>query len=267
MIVNLHTHTARCGHAVGTDREYVETAITRGLTTLGFADHMPFVFPDGYESSFRIPMKLAEDYMMSLRTLREEYKDQITIHIGFEIEYYPLYFKEMKQIALNLGADFLLLSQHYIKNEHPNGSRYMGRGDHDEKELILYADTVLEAMDMGIFTYFAHPELIRFTGKDRALYKKQMRRICRGAKEHELPLEINLLGLREGRHYPIKQFWEIAAQEGCTVVFGSDAHSPDVVSDAESESIALDWVKELGLRYEPCPAIRNPRTGKITLTK
>ena len=93
MTVNLHTHTARCGHAKGTDRDYIESAIQGGLTHLGFADHIPFVFPDGRESSFRIPMAERQDYMESLRALREEYRDRITIHIGFEMEYYPLYFK------------------------------------------------------------------------------------------------------------------------------------------------------------------------------
>lgn len=267
MTVNLHTHTARCGHATGTDREYVETAIARGLTTLGFADHMPFVFPDGYESSFRIPMAKAEDYMSSLRALKEEYRDRIDLHIGFEMEYYPLYFKEMKQVALDLGADYLLLSQHYIQNEHPNGSAYMGRGDHDEPEVVLYADTLLEAMETGIFTYLAHPDLIRFTGQDRALYERQMRRICEGAKRHGLPLEINFLGMREGRSYPSKRFFEIAAEEGCTAVLGSDAHSPDVITSEECEQTALSWARELGLQLDLTPCILNPKTGIITPTR
>jgi Histidinol phosphatase and related hydrolases of the PHP family len=36
---NWHTHTSRCGHAVGTDEEYVQAAIQGGLKTLGFSDH------------------------------------------------------------------------------------------------------------------------------------------------------------------------------------------------------------------------------------
>ena len=28
---NYHTHTARCGHAIGTDEEYVQAAIQAGL--------------------------------------------------------------------------------------------------------------------------------------------------------------------------------------------------------------------------------------------
>ena len=39
---NWHTHTSRCGHAVGTDEEYVQAAIQGGLTTLGFSDHAAY---------------------------------------------------------------------------------------------------------------------------------------------------------------------------------------------------------------------------------
>ena len=267
MKVNLHTHTARCGHATGTDRAYVEAAIAEGLTTLGFADHAPFAFRDGYESPFRVPMAEAKAYVESIRALREEYRGQIEIHVGFELEYYPLYFKEMKEIALSLGAEYLLLAQHHIGNEYPAGSSYMGRGDHKEDELLLYTDTLIEGMATGAFTYVAHPDLIHFTGEDPALYEKEMRRICQGANQYKLPLEINLLGIREGRAYPSKRFFEIAADEGCTVVIGSDAHSPDVVLDRESLNTALGWIKELGLSYEQHPALVDPKTGKRMKTK
>ena len=46
MIVNYHTHTTRCNHASGTEKEYVEAAIETGLKVLGFSDHTPYPFPD-----------------------------------------------------------------------------------------------------------------------------------------------------------------------------------------------------------------------------
>ena len=64
MIANYHTHTARCGHAVGEDREYAEMALARGLKTLGFSDHVPMPFADGHESqrwifpSVQVPQRL-----------------------------------------------------------------------------------------------------------------------------------------------------------------------------------------------------------------
>ena len=73
MLANYHTHTARCGHAVGTDRAYVETAIARGLRTLGFSDHVPMPFSDGHESRFRVPLRLLDDYVKSVLSLKQEY--------------------------------------------------------------------------------------------------------------------------------------------------------------------------------------------------
>ena len=44
MTANYHTHTIRCNHASGTDREYVEAAIAAGFKTLGFSDHSPYYY-------------------------------------------------------------------------------------------------------------------------------------------------------------------------------------------------------------------------------
>ena len=41
MIANYHTHTARCLHAAGAEREYVERALQGGCRVLGFSDHTP----------------------------------------------------------------------------------------------------------------------------------------------------------------------------------------------------------------------------------
>ena len=46
MDYNYHTHTARCGHAVGEDEEYVKRAIECGIKYMGFSDHAPIRFPD-----------------------------------------------------------------------------------------------------------------------------------------------------------------------------------------------------------------------------
>ena len=50
---NYHTHTYRCQHAYGSEREYIEAAIRMGITELGFSDHVPCPFKDGYVSGLR----------------------------------------------------------------------------------------------------------------------------------------------------------------------------------------------------------------------
>jgi histidinol phosphatase-like PHP family hydrolase len=37
-----HSHTTRCGHAYGSDEDYVEAAITNGFRVIGFSDHIFF---------------------------------------------------------------------------------------------------------------------------------------------------------------------------------------------------------------------------------
>ena len=79
MIYNYHTHTARCRHAFDTDEDYVLRAIEGGIRYMGFSDHAPFIFPDGFESHYRILMSEIQDYFNEINRLREKYKDKIEL--------------------------------------------------------------------------------------------------------------------------------------------------------------------------------------------
>ena len=89
MKMNLHTHTPRCHHAIGSEREYIERAIAAGLDTLGFSDHAPMPFEGDYYSTYRMALSDTRGYVDALLKLREEYRGKIDILIGFEAEYYP----------------------------------------------------------------------------------------------------------------------------------------------------------------------------------
>ena len=84
MLANYHTHTFRCQHAVGEDRQYVEAAISHGMKVLGFSDHCPWVFDDGYVSGTRMSPSQLDGYFTSLTDLRAEYAGDIRLYIGFE---------------------------------------------------------------------------------------------------------------------------------------------------------------------------------------
>ena len=60
---NYHTHTYRCQHAYGSEREYIEAAIRMGIAELGFSDHVPCPFKDGYVSGIRMTMEQAPEYV------------------------------------------------------------------------------------------------------------------------------------------------------------------------------------------------------------
>ena len=219
---NYHTHTKRCGHAKGEDRDYVEAAIRGGIKVLGFSDHVPL--PAGsIGAGPRMDMAQIGDYFESLLALREEYAGRIRLHIGFEAEYLPRSFYEVQSVLADWPCEYLLLGQHFLDDG--GEGVYLGVPFEDAKLLEKHVDSVIDAIDTGAFCCIAHPDIANFKG-DEKVYFAQARRLCRAAKEAGLPLEVNVLGMQELRWYPRGLFFEAAAEEGNTLVIGVDAHDP-----------------------------------------
>jgi len=254
LIANYHTHTPRCGHAVGEEEEYVRHALKRGLKTLGFADHTPYLFPGDYYSNFRMRPEELPAYADTVRGLRDAYRGQIDVRLGVEAEYYPDLFRDTLSLLRENGVEYMLLGQHCCGNEigFPHNNFPTDR----EEDIKRYCHQTMEAMNTGLFTYFAHPDMLGFTGDD-GVYTRYMRELCREAKGCDMPLEINLLGVEENRKYPRRLFWEIAAEEGCAVVLGCDAHRPEALSVTAPEEKALAMVEELGLTLLAQPKMRS----------
>lgn len=253
MQVNLHTHTFRCRHASGTEREYIENAVAGGLSRLGFSDHAPYVFKDGYYSNFRMMPEQQEDYVTTLQALREEYKDRIDLQIGYEAEYYPEFFEDFLRLITRFEVNYLILGQHFIENEMTR--RYSGVTTTDEDYLKTYVDQTCEAMKTGLFTYFAHPDLLNYTG-DPKIYDKHYERLIACAIDCKVPLEINLLGVRDGRPYPHEAFFKLCGEMDAEVCIGCDAHSADVACDSKSFARAMEMAERYNLKVNHNPNLR-----------
>ena len=248
MIANYHTHTWRCNHAVGTEVEYVEKAISNGLKVLGFSDHTPYLFPGDYYSGFRMAPSQLPGYVRTVLKLKEEYKEQLEIHLGLETEYYPDLFPKLLELLSDHPMEYMILGQHLLGNE--MGEVYCGSKTEDEEILRRYCYQSMDAMNTGKFTYFAHPDLIHYVGSKK-IYQQYMREVCQEANSCHMPVELNLLGLAEHKHYPNPRFWEIAAEENCQVVLGRDAHDPNAFDGVKYEKKALKIVKKLSLNLQP----------------
>ncbi|MGN1051109.1 MAG: histidinol-phosphatase [Acutalibacteraceae bacterium] len=243
---NLHTHTYRCNHAEGTEREYIESAISLGLKELGFSDHCPYFFDGDYYSHFRMRPNLTEDYVKTILDLKEEYKNDIKIHLGFEVEYYPKYFDKLNRFLSQFPIEYYILGQHFIGNEAEAGSFYSGNGKDGNEFLCAYVDQVIEAFKTECFTYLAHPDLVNFEG-EQDFYIKEMTRLCKEAKKYKIPLEYNMLGLFYNRCYPNPVFWKIVKDVGADAVIGFDAHIKKPFTDIKYYKKCLDNLKSFGI--------------------
>lgn len=251
MKVNLHTHTTRCYHAMGADEEYVQAAIAAGYTKLGFSDHTPFPYNNGFFNGDKMEIGELEGYVSSILALKEKYRDRIQILLGMECEAVERFFPFLAQQRQRM--DYLILGNHGDKTIEP----FFGRLTR-AKELWHYVETAARGMETGLYLYLAHPDLMlnSYPAFDDEA-RRASRALCREANRMGLPMEYNLLGLIRGAQpgtlgYPCRGFWEIAAEENVQAVIGVDAHSPAQLLSAPYERAARE-LAELGI-----PLIEDP---------
>ena len=259
---NYHTHTVRCHHAVGSEREYVEKAVEAGLQTLGFSDHTPYVFGNGYVACAKMLPEELPGYVHTLKELRKEYEGKIEIPIGLEAEYYREHWTEYLEMLDHSGVEYLILGQHFVSSE-ACGAKYSSRADDDKERVEEYIRSVIEAARTGLFSYFAHPDMLYFTG-DEDWFISRLDYMVKEIMKEDMPFEINLLGLREGRHYPSRRFLKILENNHATVILGSDAHAPKYVYHKETIDRAMKLVEEYHLTLTEEPDIgRLKRKGLL----
>ncbi len=240
---NYHTHTKRCQHAGGDDREYIEKAIEAGYEILGFSDHAPFVFENGYVSPMRMKMSELDEYVSTLQRLQREYEKDIKIFIGLEAEYWPKIFDDSLKIYQEYPIDYMILGQHYIDDEASEQSVQIASTS--EMNLKNYVKRVTDAINTGYFMYVAHPDSFHFAG-DCSVYDKYMNQLIEECKKYNLPIEINCTGYRKKRVYPNLRFVELAAKKECDFIIGIDAHIPDQILDSESVKGCAEMAMQFG---------------------
>ena len=258
MYASYHTHTIRCNHAVGTDEEYVKCAIAEGVKLLGFSDHAPMPYPNGYESSYKMKPEVLSEYCSSLLYLKEKYADKIDIKIGLESEYYPSIWEKTLEYFRSYPLDFLIIGQHFIDGDMNPGEKSIFNKTEERDTLSRYVDRVIEAMKTERFSYVAHPDAINYIGKDGDFYKAEMRRLIETAKSLDMAVEFNLLGLSDARHYPNMLFWEEASALGAKVILGCDSHSPSRVANPAEIAAAMKIADKLSLNVVDRIELRNP---------
>ena len=243
-IFNYHTHTYRCGHASDAkDEEYVVAAINLGLKRLGFSDHIPPMPGIVHNPIGRMAPNQKDDYLNSIKNLKEKYIDEIEIIVGWEAEYderlLPFLLTSKNEV------DFMILGAHSTHS----GMKIFERG-----KPLEYAKNICDAIKSGLYDIVAHPDtfmLQRDKAEDETKFLEEAKEasllICKTAKAYNVPLEINFNGILNSRGktypdgelgYPHSLFWNTAKEVGTLVILGIDAHSP-CRFDAFYDSLAL----------------------------
>lgn len=229
---NYHTHTYRCGHADKNmmDEDYIKEFINKGFKKVAFTDHCPEKEVIDKRNNMRMDYSQINEYLKSIKLLKEKYKDNIEIETGFEIEYLPG--QEKNLLELKEMTDKLVLGQHFIYDDNKDLKLIRINNNFSDDDLMKYANYIATAIRLNIPDVIVHPDIYMLSRDEfKEPERKAAEIICKAAEEHKIPLEINLShpykylsNKKDKVIYPCKEFWEVASNYNIKVIYGIDAH-------------------------------------------
>ncbi|MFA9558293.1 histidinol-phosphatase [Evansella sp. AB-rgal1] len=235
---DLHTHHERCGHAIGDIEDYVKQAIAYGLQFIGISDHSPYFYSEEEQLFPGIAMgksQLAE-YVIEVLQLKEKYKDQITVLLGMESDFFPQHLELYRKQYSQYPFDYLIGSVHYV-----NDVNIFKKGRWDdvtEQEQVKvkeeYYHLIEDSAKSGLFQILGHIDAMKgFYPEFTQIQTDVVDRTLQIIGESDVAIEINTSGKTKdcGGWYPANDLLERALFHNVKVTFGSDAHTPQRIAD------------------------------------
>ncbi|AWB42912.1 histidinol-phosphatase [Paenibacillus sp. CAA11] len=257
MLIDYHTHHARCGHAIGSLEEYVKRGIAIGLGHIGLSDHMPLlhVDPASYYPEMAMPMEELPRYVEECLALKEKYRGQIEVRVGLEADYIEGWEEEIERIVKAYPWDYVIGSVHFLGTW--DISDYRQTGGWEGKDVFAvyerYYDAVCKACATGFYDITGHLDVIkRFNYKPDGsrsaevleLENAALRAVC----DAGMAMELNASGLSKAcaEMFPSRRILEEAYKLGIPLTLGSDAHDPLKLSENLDQARGL--LGDIGFR-------------------
>lgn len=246
MLTDYHTHSYRCGHAVGTMREYVEAALARGLDEIGLTDHIYLYFED--QRARRDPTyAMSEDdyprHVDEMLELREEFAGRISVRISVEADFIRGREQELREILGRFPYDYVLGSVHFVDGWAIDAPENIGRWQIEGVAKIWrrYFEELEAAIDSRMFDLLAHIDLPKkfgfFPGTG---FEQTVSSVIDRIAAAGCAVELSSAGLRKpvGEIYPSPAILARLRERGIPVALSSDAHAPQEVGDGLETLIA-----------------------------
>lgn len=261
---NYHTHSHYCD-GKGDIKEYIEMAISKGLTHLGFSGHAPVPF----ENTFAISNDKYNDYYSKINRLKEEYNDKIKIFLGLEIDYIPGISDNFSTLINEGNLDYCIGSVHLVNKNKDNNLWFIDgskQETYDEglnrvfggdikaavKAFFHQTNDMLTSQHPDILGHFnkvvMHNKERYFSSSDK-WFINLVYETLEIVKSTDCVCEINTRGLYKGRYYdyyPSKDIIQIMNDMEIPVVVSTDAHCPDELDKYEG---VFEFLKAIKYRH------------------
>ena len=234
-----HSHSGQfCpGHAVNELEECVQTAIRKGLLVFSLTEHMPRHEVDFYPeervsgTTLQSHFKNEKAYFEEATRLREKYKDQIGLPVGFECDWIRPESKGLIERSIkSYSFDYFIGSVHHV-HTHPidydDEMYYQAKekaGGTDEKLFEDYFDAQQDMLRGVQPPVIAHFDLIRLKSDDpnisggwqqmKGVWSRVLRNLDFVAFYGGI-IEVNTAALRKGmtEPYPKKEIIEVISPD------------------------------------------------------
>jgi histidinol-phosphatase (PHP family) len=229
-----HLHTKWCCHATGEMRDYVEAAVARGLTEIGFAVHMPIPIPIPeklYLSQSEMPL-----YVDELRRLQDNFAGRINILLGGECDYAPGQEAEIEDAIGAYPFDYVYGSIHFVDGWGHDCPEYRDRWETESVASIYrrYYELLSAAAASGYYDIIAHFDLVKkFNYQPEEDVTDAEAAACDAVAAAGMAVEISTGGFVKpvGEQYPSAKILRMLKERNVPICFGSDAHGPARVAE------------------------------------
>lgn len=251
-----HSHTYRCGHAIGDIEDYVSLAVLKKYKIYGVSDHV--FLPGVSEPTVRGDYSLLDEYINEYKRVKTKYEKDIRMYLGFECEYSDYFVNYYKSLLKEKGFDFLICGQHYSYDNNGQRILYLRGSRKEELEMMKhYQVDVIKAMESGLFMYIAHPDLFYCAAQENTEYfQKMTKAVIDAAIKYDAVLEINLHGvyrnpMRDGYryiNYPNEYFWKEVTKTNIKVVLGGDYHDPNEILMEDAKKQVYEMIEKYNIK-------------------
>jgi histidinol-phosphatase (PHP family) len=240
-------HTFRCGHAGGASRDFVRRAIDRGLSEIGFTDHIPLYFLPEAARDPKLAMRddQLDGYVREVEELRREFRGAIEVRLGLEADYAEGREEELAGWLGRADWDLVLGSVHWVAGGWIDDPATSPSRFEREGVVTLYNEyyrLLSKAARTGLFDVLTHFDLPKKHGHRPAVpLEASENQAIRAAREAGVAVEISSAGLRKpvGEAYPEPRLLREIVRAGIPVTFSSDAHAPAEVGWGYEKTLAL----------------------------
>lgn len=230
-----HCHTLYCD-GNNSPVEMIESAITKGLDTLGFSGHS---YTD-FDKSWCMSPEDTKNYIQEITALKQKYKNRLTILCGIEQDYYSK--EDTKNYDYSIGSvHYILSNRTYIPVDETKNILLKACEVYFQNDIYAlietYYETVSDLCHKTNCDIIGHFDLISKFNEKKEIFDETHPRYIKAYQKavdklipYHNPFEINVGAIIRGYRslpYPSPEIMKYIHEKGGAFILNSDSHSKD----------------------------------------